>query len=176
MRIDGNGYLGTLCVDGAGCQSGREIVFNLPPGSYTMFAGYSVEGNDSSLGGLELNGDGTVVPHADLLPFRPDASGQKLVANVTEMTVQFAMALLWLTTYCCRGGELVQPGGHGRGEQPPPHPGQVNVGMSRRAMPQGGAELAVAEQVLHRGAMTVPVLRSSSLVRQDTYRFVRMNE
>jgi len=46
------------------------------------------------------------------------------------------------------GGELVQPGGHGRGEQRAPHPGQVHLGVSRREVPEGGAELAVAEDVL----------------------------
>ncbi len=57
------------------------------------------------------------------------------------------------------GGELVQPGGHARGEQRAPHPRQVDLGISGREVPEGGAELAVAEQVLHRGAVPVPVLR-----------------
>ena len=56
-------------------------------------------------------------------------------------------------------GELVQPGGHVRGEQRSPHPGQVYLGVSRREVPEGGAELAVAEDVFHRGA--VPSRRRS---------------
>ena len=63
------------------------------------------------------------------------------------------------------GGELVQPGGHGRGEQRAPHPGQVDLGVSGGEVPEGGAELAVAEDVLHRGAVPVPVLGRGRLVR-----------
>ncbi len=33
-------------------------------------------------------------------------------------------------------------------------------------MPQGGAELAVAEDVLHRGAVPVPVLGGGGLIRR----------
>jgi hypothetical protein len=60
-------------------------------------------------------------------------------------------------------GELVQPGGHVRGEQRSPHPGQVYLGVSRREVPEGGAELAVAEDVFHRGA--VPSRRRSPRYR-----------
>jgi hypothetical protein len=57
------------------------------------------------------------------------------------------------------GGELVQPGGHGRGQQRTPHPRQVHLGISGREVTEGGADLAVAEDILHRGAVPVPVLR-----------------
>ena len=63
------------------------------------------------------------------------------------------------------GGELVQPGGHARGEQRAPHPGQVHLGISGGKMPESSAELAVTEDVLHRGAVPVPVLHSGRLVR-----------
>jgi len=66
---------------------------------------------------------------------------------------------------CGGGGELVQPCGHGRGEQGAPHLGHIDLGVSGREMPEGSAGLAVAEEVLHRGAVPVPVLRSGSLVR-----------
>ena len=55
-------------------------------------------------------------------------------------------------------GELVQPAGDARGEQRAPHPRGVDLRVSRREVPQGGPELAVAEHVLDRGPVPVPVL------------------
>src|SRR5712691_8125557 len=65
---------------------------------------------------------------------------------------------------CSYGGELVQPGGHARGEQRAVHPGHIHPGVSRGEMPEGGAELAVAEDVLDRGAVPEPVLRRHGLI------------
>ncbi len=63
------------------------------------------------------------------------------------------------------GGELVQPGGHAGGEQRAPHPCGVDRGVARRQMAEGGAVLAVAEDVLDGGAVPVPVLYGGGLIR-----------
>ena len=44
--------------------------------------------------------------------------------------------------------ELVQPAGHGCGEQRAPHPGGIDLRIAAGEVPEGGAVLAVAEDVL----------------------------
>ena len=66
------------------------------------------------------------------------------------------------------GGELVQPAGEAGGEQRAPHPRPVDLGISRGQVAQRGAVLGVAEQVLHLGAVAVPVLdRGGALAGGD---------
>jgi len=68
------------------------------------------------------------------------------------------------TVGCGNGGELVQPAGQGDTEQRTPHPRPVDFGMSGREMPQGGAVFGVAEHVLDRCPVPVPVLDLGSRV------------
>jgi hypothetical protein len=64
------------------------------------------------------------------------------------------------------GGELVQPGGHAGGQQRAPHPSGIDLGISAGKVPQRGAVLAVAEEVLDAGAVPVPVLGGGGLIRR----------
>ena len=64
-----------------------------------------------------------------------------------------------------QAGELVQPGGDRGGDQRRPHPAGVDLGGARRQVPQRGAVLAVAEDVLDAGAVPVPVLHRGRLGR-----------
>src|SRR5256885_1039340 len=56
------------------------------------------------------------------------------------------------------GGELMEPGGHGCGQQGTPHPGGVHLDITGGEVAQRGAVFAVAEDVLDAGAVSVPVL------------------
>jgi hypothetical protein len=78
-------------------------------------------------------------------------------------------------------GEVVQPPAAGGGEQRTPHPGPVHCVVPGGQVTQRAAVLGVAEQVLHLGAVAVPVLhlhRSTwaAFAPVDTSRFVTMNE
>src|SRR6266511_3120452 len=55
-------------------------------------------------------------------------------------------------------GELVEPAGHGGGQQRAPHPGGVDLGVTGGQVAQRGAVLAVAEQVFDGGAVPGLVL------------------
>ena len=71
-----------------------------------------------------------------------------------------------------RGGELVQPGGHGGGEQRPCIHAVLTWGIQTGG-PAGRRRSCVAEQVLHHGAVTVPVFRGHGLAGAVRSRFVR---
>ena len=74
-------------------------------------------------------------------------------------------------------GELVQRGSHIRGQQRTPHPGQVHLRVAGWQVPEGGTELAVAEDVLHRGAVPLPCSTAkAALSGLDTSRLVMMKE
>ena len=74
------------------------------------------------------------------------------------------------------GGELVEPGGHGRGEQRAPHPGQVDLGVSA-----DGRWRSAAPSLLSRKRFSTVVRcryqcsAAAAWLGVDTSRLVRMN-
>ena len=73
-------------------------------------------------------------------------------------------------------GELVQPAGDAGGEQRTPHPGGVDLDISRGEVSQSGSELGIFEHVLNRGAVPIPVLHRDACSPVETARLVTINE